>query len=78
MIQVIFDYDINGHNIQVSASCKSIYGEDVGDLKLVFLDQEDNVIKVSYDKDLFNEIEDQALLLLADAYYNPELNFQQH
>lgn len=78
MLQVLFDYPINGENVQVSASCKSINGEDVEGLTFIFLDYDDNVLKITYDKEMFSDIEDQALYMLADAYYNPELNFHQH
>lgn len=77
MLNVLFDYPINGENVVVSASCKSINEGDVDGLILVFLDHDDNPIKVNYDKEMFEDIEDQALYMLNDAYYNPELNFNQ-
>lgn len=77
MLQVTFDYPIKNQNLQVLATCKSVLGSEyVEGLSLTFLNESDERVKVLYDKELFDDIESEAVYLLADAYFNPELNFK--
>lgn len=79
MLQVNFEYPINGINVQVIATCKSVLdGEYVEGLSLTFLNEDDTRIHVQYDKEVFNDIENEAIYFLSEAYYNPELNFGTH
>lgn len=76
MLQVQFEYLIKGQAIEVIASCKSIVDSQFVDgLSLAFLNDKDERILVPYDKDLFEDLENEAVVMLAEAYYNPELNF---
>lgn len=76
MLSVEFEYDINGLPVKVLASCRAIVeAEHIEGLKLIFLGEDDMRLNIPYDKDLFADIEDQAVYLLAESYYNPELNF---
>lgn len=80
MWQVEFNYPVGAQMAKVVASCKSIVADEydpyVTGLTLTFLDKDDVPIKVDYDKEIFEEIEDEAMLMLSELYYNPELNFQ--
>lgn len=77
MIQVEFDYPINNKLMRIVATCKSVIdGEVIEGLTLMFVDEQDNRVKVSYEKELFIELEDEATVHIADAYYNPEINFR--
>ncbi len=79
MLQVQFDYPVNERMLKVIASCKSVVNEEyVESLSITFLDSDDVVVKIEYDKDMFDDIEGEALIMLADLYFNPELNFATH
>lgn len=79
MYQVEFDYPIDGKMMKILAKCKDVINEEtVRGLSFTFFDGDDNIIKVEYDEGLFEDIEDEALILLSDLYYNRnELNFSQ-
>lgn len=77
MHPITFQYEIKGKILQVVASCKSILnGEDVEGLSLTFLNENDERVKVSYDKEVFEDLEHEAVYLLAEEYYNPPVNFE--
>lgn len=77
MIQITFDYEIKGKLYQVIAQCKDVVNDyDITNLSLTFLDENDNRIKIDYDKDLFEDLESEAMYYLANEYYNPELKFK--
>lgn len=79
MLQINFEYPIRGINLQVVAACRSVLnGEYVEGLTLTFLNEDDVRIHVPYNKDIFDDIESEAIYYLAEAYYNPELNFGSH
>lgn len=77
MLKVYFDYPISDKQIvEVVATCKSVLGgETVEGLSLQFLDEDKNPVKISYDKELFEDLEHTAIYMLAEEYYNPSLNF---
>jgi len=78
MLQVTFEYPMRNQSVQVVATCKNIIGaEYIEGLTLTFLNEDDIRIFVPYEKDLFEDIESEAVYMLAEAYYNPELNFAQ-
>ena len=76
MLQIQFEYPIRGVNMQVIACCKDVIGSEyVSGLTLTFLNEDDVRVHVPYDEDMFNDLEAEAIYMLADVYYNPELNF---
>jgi aspartate 1-decarboxylase len=60
--------------VTVIAHCKSINGYDVNGLTLKFVNGNDVVIIISYDKDFFEEVEQEANNLLLEDYYNSEFS----
>lgn len=80
MWTVEFDYPVGAQMAKVVATCKSIVADEydpfVDGLTLTFLDKDDVPIKVQYDKDIFEEIEDEAMLMLAEVYYNLDSKFE--
>lgn len=76
MLQVEFNYPIRGQEVKILATCTGVLGaEYVEGLTLSFFNDADDRILVPFDQDLFDDIESEAVYMLADAYYNPELNF---
>lgn len=76
MLSVNFEYILPNQNVTVVATCRSVVGaEYIEGLTLTFLNEDDIRIHVPYDKELFEDIESDAVYYLAEAYYNPELNF---
>lgn len=74
-MSVTFECEINGKILQVLATCKSVIETHLEGLSLTFLDENDIRIHVSYDKELFEEIEAEAEYYLSQEYYNPEVRF---
>ena len=78
MLQVCFDYNINHQYVKVTASCNEIIdSDDVQGLKFIFTNENDIRIHVEFNEETFEDIEAEALYLLAEQYYNPKLNFNQ-
>lgn len=78
MLEVEFGYPVNNRMMKVVARCKSVINEKYVDgLSITFFDLEDNVVKVSFDADMFEDIEDEALIMLADLYYNKPVDHVQ-
>lgn len=76
MLQIHFEYPIRGQNLTVVACCKSVLnGEYVEGLTFTFLNEDDARVHIPYDKDIFDDLESEAIYMLAELYYNPELNF---
>lgn len=59
--------------VRVKAYCKAVVGTEPVGLKWKFLDEDDNVLDVEYDADMFSDIYEEAANALVDEYYNPEL-----
>jgi hypothetical protein len=78
MLQCVFDYPVGARMLKVVASCKGLTEEGLIGLSVVFLDKDEEPVKVEYDADMFQDIEDEASIMLADLYYNPEVSFNQH
>lgn len=73
MYSVVFDYHLNTEEkYTVVASCKSINGHFVYGITLKFINDQDDTIRVKFDKDLFDDIEYEATEMLLEEYYNPE------
>lgn len=81
MYTVEFEYPVKGQQLKIFATCKEIIDEEVNGLSLTFLDATDTRIHVSYEKEVFDDIEAEAICYLADLYYNRErleLDFVAH
>jgi hypothetical protein len=56
--------------VNVVAYCKSIIGTTVLDLSFKFLDKDDELMDIEYNKEFFSDIEDEAVDALLDEFYN--------
>lgn len=77
MLSAEFYYPINDVMTKVVASCKEVVHEDVFGLSIAFYDKEDNLMRVEYDAEMFEDLECEALAMLAEVYYNGELGYIQ-
>lgn len=75
MISAEFEYPIDDKMVKVVANCNAVVNEDVYGLSLTFLDKDDNIVKVEFDPDLFEDLEIEALTVLAEIYYNGEISY---
>lgn len=78
MLQVEFTYPVGDHMLKIVANCKGVTEEGLIGLSLNFFDKDDNKVKVLFDLEVFQDIEDEASVMLADMYYNPEVSFGHH
>ena len=78
MLQVDFAYPVNGRMLKIVATCKTVTETALIGLTLNFFDKDDNKIKVEFDTEMFQDIEDEASVMLSDIYYNPEVSFGHH
>lgn len=78
MLSVTFEYNLRGLPIQVLAACRDVIGDEyIKGLTLTFLDENDLRLHIPYDKDLFEDVEAEAVYLLSENYFNPSLDFSQ-
>jgi len=76
VLKVTFPYYINDILYEVTASCRNITeAEDVEGLTLEIKNEDETLVKIPYDKDLFEDLELEAMHFLAEEYYNPQLDF---
>lgn len=76
MLAISFEYDLDGLPVTIFATCKSITdAEQIDGLTITFVGEDDVRLHIPFNKDLFDDIEDEAIFHLGNAYYSPELNF---
>lgn len=77
MLNVEFPYKLeDGHDwVIVKASCKIIKFGECEDIEFKFLDAQTSeiIMDVTYDRLVFEDIENEAEIELLDAYYNRDV-----
>lgn len=73
------DYWINSSTrYKIVAKCKNIVGYDIEGFSFTAYNDADEVIRLKYDKEIFDDIEHEAYEELLEQYYHPNAYFGAH